>query len=156
MDEPTDRAPKYGEAHHIEHLRWERDANMRLYYGFWVVFLGGFVYQREHPLAAHDCLHLALVVAFRCLAIFGTTINFLMQDDGILSLSSASSALLRLTQMKEEIRKTNYLEISSILEIAITEQQKGKKVEYRIKVYELLLLGTMGAFLILALGLSFL
>lgn len=50
----------------------------KLFYGFWIIFLGGFVLSLKAPSDLHFWKFLGLM-CFRSLAIIGTCLNFLMQ-----------------------------------------------------------------------------
>jgi hypothetical protein len=50
----------------------------KLYYGFWIIFLGGFVLSLHAP-DGLPCWKLLGLICFRSLAIVGTCLNFLMQ-----------------------------------------------------------------------------
>jgi hypothetical protein len=74
---------------HVKAMAWERDAVNRLYYGLWIVFLGGFVLSLHVKFDKTDPrvhLVIAIVTGFRVLAIFGTALNFWMQYHALKSL----------------------------------------------------------------------
>lgn len=64
-----------------DYLRWNRDAQGRLYYAFWIIFIGGFVYSLKVP--NPPGYWIVALFAFRVLAIAGAIVNFYMQDRAI-------------------------------------------------------------------------
>jgi len=75
----------------LEHARAtasERDSVNRLYYGMWIVFLGGFALSLHVVDYRHPRLAVYLVISFRLLAIAGTAVNFWMQYHAIKGLSN--------------------------------------------------------------------
>jgi hypothetical protein len=85
--------PKEYQLEHAKFLAWERDSLNRLYYGLWIVFLGGFVLSLHVSAYRHVRVAFVLVVAFRSLAIAGTIVNFLMQYHAIGGLSNVRAEL---------------------------------------------------------------
>src|SRR5579862_691801 len=80
---------------HLEHLKasaQEREAVNRLYYGFWIVFLGGFALSLRVGYGKHVFVAETLLIAFRLLAVVGTAINFWMQYHAL-----RSSSFMRMT-----------------------------------------------------------
>jgi hypothetical protein len=66
-------------------LQWDRDVNAKLYYGLWVVFMGGFVLSLNSSVLStppSECM-IWLVRLFRCLAVVGSALNFLLQSNAI-------------------------------------------------------------------------
>jgi hypothetical protein len=125
-----------------KYLAWERDAINRLYYGLWVVFLGGFVLSLHVVAYRQSCLVIVLLIVFRLLAIAGTAVNFFMQHQAIGSLSSIKAAL--------DYAAFNH-EIS-----AGTELKKARESERIVAGCEKLLQIIAGAFLLIAFAGSFL
>jgi fatty acid desaturase len=76
------------ELEHAKYLGWERDSFNRLYYGLWIMFLGGFVLSLHVSIGKHFWPTYILIVLFRVLAVTGTGVNFLMQYQAIENLSS--------------------------------------------------------------------
>ncbi len=74
-------------------MAWERDSLNRLYYGLWIMFLGGLVLSLHVVISQHSYFAYALLAAFRLLAITGTAVNFEMQYHAINSLSKARLSL---------------------------------------------------------------
>jgi hypothetical protein len=72
---------------HTKLLAAERDAINRLYYGFWIIFLGGFVLSMHVTEGRHPRATTTFVVIFRILAIAGTAANFAMQYYSLDSLT---------------------------------------------------------------------
>jgi hypothetical protein len=70
-----------------KYLAWERDALNRLYYGLWIVFLGGFVLSLHLTVGKHVRTTYTLIVLFRILAMVGSGINFMMQYHALNSVS---------------------------------------------------------------------
>src|ERR1700692_527939 len=80
---------------YTDYLAWERDALNRLYYGFWVLFMAGFVYSLHIPKCLnHPHIEFWTVLLFRALSIAGTMVNFLMQYHAVGSLGSIQSSQL--------------------------------------------------------------
>ena len=74
----------------LEHMKMraqEIDARNRLYYGLWIVFMGGFVLSLHvSPKSGYEAVTWLLVVVFRLFAVAGTGINFWMQYQAIEAL----------------------------------------------------------------------
>jgi len=77
---------------YAKYLEWNRENNGRLYYVLWILFLGGFVYTLQLRPVAGCLQHLGLAL-FRLLAITGTVLNFLYQENAIDSLGKLREQL---------------------------------------------------------------
>jgi hypothetical protein len=71
------------ELENVKFLARERDAINRIYYGLWIMFLGGFVLSLHVSIVRCPRTACVLIAVFRVLAIVGTAVNFLMQDFAI-------------------------------------------------------------------------
>ena len=66
-------------------LKWDREANAKLYYALWIVFIGGFVLSINSSVRLNspsECSILALHL-FRILAVVGSALNFFLQNKAI-------------------------------------------------------------------------
>lgn len=78
-----------------EYSKWNSDATSKLYYPFWILFMGGFVYSLTMATPQPDTQNFALSVhLFRIIAIVGTALNFLAQK-----------AIIDMTQMKVDLHR---------------------------------------------------
>jgi hypothetical protein len=127
---------------HAKFLAWERDAFNRLYYGLWIVFLGGFVLSLHVVVYRYSCVALVLVVAFRLLAVAGTAVNFLMQYDAIVYLGA----------VREKLFYTTMGDVAH----AETASEKARIFEPKVKRCEEHLQRIAAAFLLIAFAGSFL
>jgi hypothetical protein len=91
---------------HGKFLVWQREAYNRLYYGFWIMFLGGFVLSLRVTPYRHFGLASILIEAFRFLAILGTVVNFRVQQFSIIFLSGARELFLFKTMGREDSAET--------------------------------------------------
>jgi hypothetical protein len=82
---PDERAYKL---EHAKLLASEKDAYSRLYYGLWIIFLGGFVLSLHVTVSKHLYTAYVVIAVFRILATAGAATNFLMQ---LASLESGSA-----------------------------------------------------------------
>lgn len=147
---------------HADYLQWERDANMRLYYPLWILFIGGFAFQYQHPPATCGCLAASLVCAFRLLAIAGTVLNFILQNCGIDSVSHANRYLfyekqIRCKQLDSNLSDEERRDAIEKLQKQLKEENDATvKCDRWAKRLEPALIIVAGLFLIVALVLSFL
>jgi hypothetical protein len=81
------------ELEHVRYLAWERDSFNRLYYGLWIMFVGGFVLSLRVSIGKHFWTTYILIALFRVLAIVGTAVNFLMQYFAIVYLGGIREKL---------------------------------------------------------------
>ena len=90
MDKATlaQKANEAGERikYNHEFLKWDTDYSGKLYYSFWILFMGGFVLS----LTLNDRFYLpnthyiaSLIRAFRVVAVVGSVLTFLMQSAAI-------------------------------------------------------------------------
>jgi len=95
-----------------QYLQWEREALSRLYYGFWIVFLAGFMYSlgvrnpvprgiSNAPVIVPYIVLLppsvvwCTLLVFRLLAVLGTGVNFWMQYQAVAGLGHMSIYSMR-------------------------------------------------------------
>ncbi|MGA3082842.1 MAG: hypothetical protein ABSD44_15935 [Terracidiphilus sp.] len=153
---------------YAKHLEWNRDTNGRLYYVLWALFLGGFVYTFKLHRAV-GCYQALGLMAFRALAIVGSVVNFLYQENAIDSLGQLRQQLMRTDkylwlrseakQSKEAIPQEEY---DSALRMADDEESKAKRHGFRVELQDhigeclhIFLLIITALYLSLALWLSF-
>jgi len=113
-----DSTPKYP-AEQVKSWEWERDAVNRLYYGLWVVFLGGFVLSLRVPVRWCFCATTILMVAFRVLAIAGTALNFLMQERALTALSHFRFGMVCESEGDPTLAAEKYSEAAELNRIVI-------------------------------------
>ncbi|MBI3895889.1 MAG: hypothetical protein HY313_08135 [Acidobacteria bacterium] len=134
-NESEDRYSKY--------LSLERDALNRLYYAFWIMFVGGLVYSFHIPTTQYPHLVFYLVLAFRVLAVVGTGINFIMQYHAIASVG--------------HIQVFNFLKGQQGKELEAAKRAiQAEKSDRIVSCCEIPLQLVAGAFLLTSLVLSFL
>lgn len=83
------------EKRYLKHLSWERESNQHLYYPFWILFAGGFLYSFHVQTPPPNCLMSWGIIALRLLAVAGSIVNFLMQYQANESLGQTHQVLLK-------------------------------------------------------------
>lgn len=111
--DPDESLRKYTES-----LTTEREALNRIYYGFWIMFLGGFVLSLHVSIERHPHLAYGLLFAFRVLAIGGTAVNFRMQERAIGSLSALNRAIHYQNSAKLEFEQNNHEGAKGYIDLA--------------------------------------
>ena len=149
------------EEKYAKFLQWDRDANSRLYYAFWIVFLGGFVLslQLRHTTG---CLQSALLILFRFLAILGSAVNFFHQNLAIDELSKLRQSItkldhanwLRESQAGDKISPADLLQASLFEEQSRSLRSDSERLSTRVRCLNLITIVCGVAYLALALALS--
>jgi hypothetical protein len=101
-------------------MAWERDALHRLYYPFWILFMGGFVLSLRVPFHWCVCLNSVLLVVFRFLAVLGTALNFLSQQADLTGISCYRWGYVYATTGKPDVAKKKYESAMSLADKSIT------------------------------------
>ncbi len=128
---------------HAKFSAWERDAFNRLFYGLWVIFLGGFVLSLHVTVERYTHVAFVFVVVFRFLAIAGTALNFVMQY----------CALIYLGAVRELVFYSAY---SSMATLHGTAREKAEKYAPIVKRCEKWSIWIAAVFLSVAFAGSFL
>jgi len=128
---------------HAKFMERERDLFNRLYYGFWIMFLGGFVLSLRIAPYRHIVVASFLVFAFRLLAVAGTILNFLMQYWAIVFLGAIRETLFYKTMGAEEPEKAAYAKVCKFEPLV-----HGSEVPLLIIALVYLLVGFAGSFLV--------
>jgi hypothetical protein len=101
-------------------MAWERDALHRLYYPFWILFMGGFVLSLRVPFHWCICLKSVLLVGFRFLAVLGTGLNFLSQQTDLTGISCYRWGYVYATTGKPDVAKQKYETAKKLAKRSIT------------------------------------
>jgi hypothetical protein len=149
--DPDESLRKY-----TDYLTTEREALNRLYYGFWIMFLGGFVLSLHVSIGRHFYLACGLLVAFRVLAIGGTAVNFRMQELAISSLSSLNRAIHYQNAAKMELDQNNDQAAKVYINLAGDLQKQMSVADKATNKLELVLQAIGALFLTVAFVGSFL
>jgi len=156
------------EEKYAKYLEWNRETNGRLYYVLWALFLGGFVYTFQMHRAV-GCYQVLGLVAFRALAIVGSVVNFIYQENAIDSLGQLRQQLMRTDKylwLRSEAKRSKdsipQEEYDSAHRMADDEESKAKRHGFRTELQDRIggylhisLLIITALYLSLALWLSF-
>jgi hypothetical protein len=140
---------------HSKFLQWDRDVNGKLYYAFWIVFMGGFVLSINSTvkLVSATCFSILLLRVFRILAVIGSALNFLLQNKAIDSASYSHRALVKYEQ-QIALSTTMQNEAAEALQQAESAHSKSKQIDAWIPPLECALKIIAAVFLLLALFLT--
>jgi hypothetical protein len=101
-------------------MAWERDALHRLYYPFWILFMGGFVLSLRVPFHWCATLHSVLLVGFRFLAVLGTVLNFLSQQTDLTGISCYRWGYVYATTGKPDVAIQKYEDAKRLAKKSVT------------------------------------
>jgi hypothetical protein len=138
-------------------LQWDREVNSKLYYGFWIMFLGGFVLSLG-PTITHtnsaQCI-LIWLYAFRISALVGVVINFLLQSFAINAVREARKysnvlEMINTCVNVSESLKTESLKVEAENNIKLAKSIKNdlKWLDRGVETLHILLLFVAALFLV--------
>jgi hypothetical protein len=134
---------------HFAFLQWDRDINGRLYYALWIVFMGGFVLSINSTIRLNSpsvCM-IMLVYLFRILAIIGSVLNFILQDEAIKAVRYSHQQLMEY-RLHVSLAKHEPAEATKARDGAIALTTTLSRLDKRLSILERGLLICASLFLI--------